>query len=315
MKKILVTGAAGFLGSHLVDFLLNRNYTVIGIDSLLTGNITNLTSAISNPNFVFHIADVRNPLEINADVIFNLACPASPKHYQKDPFDTFTTSVLGVQRLIEYARNHKCTIIQASTSEIYGDPAIHPQTESYWGNVNPIGPRACYDEGKRGAETLLSDAKRVLGLDTRIIRIFNTYGPRMDFNDGRVVSNFIEQALLNKPITIYGSGQQTRSFCYVDDLIEGFYKIMQLDCLDGPVNLGNPNETTIQELAELIIKLSNNKSTIDYESLPEDDPCKRKPDISKAVKLINFNPKISLESGITKTIQNFKLRLQQMEKI
>jgi UDP-glucuronate decarboxylase len=315
MQKILVTGAAGFLGSHLVDFLLKKHHTVIGIDSLLTGNLINLNSAISNPNFVFHIADVRNPLEINADVIFNLACPASPKHYQKNPFDTFTTSVLGVQRLIEYARNHKCTIIQASTSEIYGDPAVHPQTESYCGNVNPIGPRACYDEGKRGAETLLSDAKRVLGLDTRIIRIFNTYGPRMDFNDGRVVSNFVEQALLNKPITIYGSGKQTRSFCYVDDLIDGFYKIMQLNYLDGPINLGNPNETTIQNLAELIVKLSNSNSTINYESLPEDDPCKRKPDISKAIKLIKFNPQISLESGAIKTIQNFNLRLQEMGQI
>ena len=308
-RTVLVTGAAGFIGSHLVDRLLADRFEVIGIDSLMTGDLSNLVDASRDPHFHFQIGDVREPLHAHAEVVFNLACPASPIHYQHDPFATFTTSVLGVQRLIEMARGMRSTIIQASTSEVYGDPEIHPQPESYWGNVNPIGPRSCYDEGKRGAETLLADAKRTWGMDTRIIRIFNTYGPRMAFNDGRVISNFINQALAGSPITLFGDGQQSRSFCFVDDLVEGFVRVASLDELDGPMNLGNPGEFTMRELAELVLELTGSSSQLEFHPLPDDDPRQRKPEITKAEKLIDFAPNIALREGLERTIADFRSRL------
>jgi UDP-glucuronate decarboxylase len=308
-RTVLVTGAAGFIGSHLVDRLLADGFEVIGIDSLMTGDLANLTGASSDPHFHFQIGDVREPLHAHAEIVFNLACPASPIHYQHDPFATFTTSVLGVQRLIEMARGMRSTIVQASTSEVYGDPEIHPQPESYWGNVNPIGPRSCYDEGKRGAETLLADAKRTWAMDTRIIRIFNTYGPRMAFNDGRVISNFINQALTGAPITLFGDGEQSRSFCFVDDLVEGFVRVAALDELDGPLNLGNPGEFTMRELAELVLELTGSSSRLEFHPLPADDPRQRKPDIAKAEKLIDFAPSIALRDGLERTIADFRARL------
>jgi UDP-glucuronate decarboxylase len=308
-RTVLVTGAAGFIGSHLVDRLLADGFEVVGIDSLMTGDLSNLVDAIRDPHFHFQIGDVREPLHAHAEVVFNLACPASPIHYQHDPFATFTTSVLGVQRLIEMARGMRSTIVQASTSEVYGDPEIHPQPESYWGNVNPIGPRSCYDEGKRGAETLLADAKRTWGMDTRIIRIFNTYGPRMAFNDGRVISNFINQALTGAPITLFGDGEQSRSFCFVDDLVEGFVRVAALDELDGPLNLGNPGEFTMRELAELVLELTGSSSKLEFHPLPADDPRQRKPDIAKAEKLIDFAPNIALRDGLERTIADFRARL------
>jgi UDP-glucuronate decarboxylase len=308
-RTVLVTGAAGFIGSHLVDRLLADGFEVVGIDSLMTGDLSNLVDASRDPHFHFQIGDVREPLHAHAEVVFNLACPASPIHYQHDPFATFTTSVLGVQRLIEMARGMRSTIVQASTSEVYGDPEIHPQPESYWGNVNPIGPRSCYDEGKRGAETLLADAKRTWGMDTRIIRIFNTYGPRMAFNDGRVISNFINQALTGAPITLFGDGEQSRSFCFVDDLVEGFVRVAALDELDGPLNLGNPGEFTMRELAELVLELTGSSSKLEFHPLPADDPRQRKPDIAKAEKLIDFAPNIALRDGLERTIADFRARL------
>ncbi len=308
-RTVLVTGAAGFLGSHLVDRLLAENYEVVGIDSLMTGDLTNLSDAARNPHFHFQLGDVREPMHTYAEIIFNFACPASPVHYQRDPYATFTTSVLGAQRLIEMARGRNCTIIHASTSEVYGDPTVHPQPESYWGNVNPIGPRACYDEGKRGAETLLTDAKRSWGIDARIVRIFNTYGPRMALNDGRVVSNFITQALSGKPITLFGEGTQSRSFCFVQDLIEGFLRVAKLPGLDGPMNLGNPTEFTMKELAAVILELTGAKSTIEYQPLPTDDPKQRKPDTTRAKEVIGFEPSVPLRDGLRLTIKNFEERL------
>jgi UDP-glucuronate decarboxylase len=275
----------------------------------MTGDLVNLASASSDPHFHFQIGDVREPLHAHAEMVFNFACPASPIHYQHDPFATFTTSVLGVQRLIEMARGMRSTIIQASTSEVYGDPEIHPQPETYWGNVNPIGPRSCYDEGKRGAETLLADAKRTWGMDTRIIRIFNTYGPRMAFNDGRVISNFINQALTGAPITLFGDGEQSRSFCFVDDLVEGIVRVAALNRLDGPLNLGNPGEFTMRELADLVIKLTGSSSTIEFLPLPADDPRQRRPVIEKAQELIDFEPNIALQDGLERTIADFRARL------
>ncbi len=308
-RTVLVTGAAGFLGSHLVDRLLAEGFEVVGIDSLMTGDLTNLSEASRNPHFHFQLGDVREPLHAYAEVVFNFACPASPIHYQHDPYATFTTSVLGAQRLIEMARGGRCTIIHASTSEVYGDPNVHPQPETYWGNVNPIGPRACYDEGKRGAETLLIDAKRSWGVDSRIVRIFNTYGPRMAFNDGRVVSNFIIQALKGNPITLFGEGTQSRSFCFVDDLIEGFFRVAALPELDGPMNLGNPTEFTMRELAELVLEITGSDSKIEHRPLPTDDPKQRKPDTTKAQRLIQFEPNIPLRVGLERTIENFRQRL------
>jgi UDP-glucuronate decarboxylase len=307
-KTVLVTGAAGFLGSHLVDRLLAEGYEVVGLDSLMTGDLTNLSRAARDPRFHFQAGDVREPLHVYAEIIFNFACPASPVHYQHDPYLTFTTSVLGAQRLIELARGGRSTIVHASTSEVYGDPTVHPQPESYWGNVNPIGERACYDEGKRGAETLLSDARRCWGVDTRICRIFNTYGPRMAWNDGRVVSNFIVQALEGKPLTIFGDGQQTRSFCYVDDLIEGFLRVARLPTLEGPLNLGNPGEFTMLELARTVLELTGSNQKLEQRPLPADDPRQRKPDIRRAESLIQFAPKIGLREGLSRTIEDFRSR-------
>ncbi|MDX2054158.1 MAG: UDP-glucuronic acid decarboxylase family protein [Polyangiaceae bacterium] len=303
-----MTGAAGFLGSHLVDRLLAEGFEVVGLDNLMTGDLTNLSSAARDPHFHFQAGDVREPMHVYAEVIFNFACPASPVHYQHDPYATFTTSVMGAQRLIEMARGRPCTIIQASTSEVYGDPLIHPQPESYWGNVNPIGERACYDEGKRGAETLLNDARRRWGVDARLVRIFNTYGPRMARNDGRVVSNFIMQALEQKPLTIFGTGSQSRSFCYVDDLIEGFFRVSRLAELNGPMNLGNPNEFTVRELAEMVIRLTESRSPLVAEPLPSDDPKQRRPDITTAQRLIDFVPAVPLQEGLRKTIDDFRGR-------
>lgn len=308
-RTVLVTGAAGFLGSHLVDRLLAEGFEVVGIDSLMTGDLTNLGNAARDPHFHFQLGDVREPLHAYAEIVFNFACPASPVHYQHDPYATFTTSVLGAQRLIDMARGRRCVLVHASTSEVYGDPQIHPQPESYWGHVNPIGPRACYDEGKRGAETLLTDAKRVWGVDARIVRIFNTYGPRMAFNDGRVISNFITQALRGTPLTIFGNGSQSRSFCYVDDLIEGFFRVAMLPSFDGPMNLGNPGEFTMAELARLVIELTESTSTLEYRPLPTDDPKQRCPDTTLASRLINFEPRFDLLTGLTHTIRDFRERL------
>jgi UDP-glucuronate decarboxylase len=307
-KTVLVTGAAGFLGSHLVDRLLAEGYEVVGLDSLMTGDLANLSRAAREPRFHFQAGDVREPLHVYAEIVFNLACPASPVHYQHDPYLTFTTSVLGAQRLIEMARGGRCMIVHASTSEVYGDPAVHPQPESYWGNVNPVGERACYDEGKRGAETLLTDARRSWGIDTRICRLFNTYGPRMAWNDGRVISNFIVQALEGRPLTVFGDGKQTRSFCYVDDLIEGFIRVSRLKSLDGPLNLGNPGEFTMLELASTVLELTGSKQKLEYRPLPADDPRQRKPDIRRAQELIQFAPTVSLREGLSRTIQDFRSR-------
>ena len=308
-KTALVTGAAGFLGSHLVDRLLAEGFEVVGIDNLMTGDLVNLTAAGRDPHFHFQTSDVREPIHVYAELIFNFACPASPMHYQSDPYATFTTSVLGALRLIDMARGRRCRIVHASTSEVYGDPTVHPQPESYWGNVNPIGERSCYDEGKRAAETLFSDARRMWNLDARLIRIFNTYGPRMAFNDGRVVSNFIVQALESRPLTLFGNGQQSRSFCFVSDLIEGILRVSRLDSLDGPVNLGSPGEFTMAALANQVIDLTGSQSTIVHRPLPSDDPKQRRPDISRAQRLFGFAPSVPLHEGLARTIEDFRGRL------
>jgi len=307
-RTALVTGAAGFVGSHMVDRLLAEGYEVVGFDNLMTGDLTNLEAASKDPHFHFQLGDVREPINVYAEIVFNFACPASPIHYQSDPHATFTTSVMGALNLVEMARGRRCTVIHASTSEVYGDPAVHPQPESYWGHVNPIGERACYDEGKRAAETLLNDARRCWNVDTRLIRIFNTYGPRMAFNDGRVVSNFVLQGLSGEALTLYGDGQQTRSFCFVDDLVEGFFRVSRLDGLDGPVNVGNPGEFTIKELAELVQKLTGGDKPFVYKPLPADDPRQRKPDISRAQALFDFAPTVKLEEGLRRTLDNFRAR-------
>lgn len=308
-KTALVTGAAGFLGSHLVDRLLAEGYEVVGIDNLMTGDLGNLRDAGRDPHFHFQLGDVREPMHVYAELVFNLACPASPVHYQSDPYATLTTSVLGAQRVVEMARGRRCTIVHASTSEVYGDPTVHPQPESYWGNVNPIGERACYDEGKRCAETLLMDARRRWNIDTRIVRIFNTYGPRMAFDDGRVVSNFIVQALRRTPLTVFGDGSQTRSFCFVDDLIEGIVRMSRLDEVSYPVNLGNPAEYTILELAQQVGAILGVTVERVNAPLPPDDPRKRKPDISRAKELFDFEPKVPLQKGLERTIEDFRRRL------
>jgi UDP-glucuronate decarboxylase len=309
-KTALVTGAAGFVGSHLCDRLLAEGFEVVGLDNLMTGDLGNLRAAGQDPHFHFQLGDVREPIHVYAELVFNLACPASPVHYQSDPYATLTTSVIGAQRVVEMARGRRCTIVHASTSEVYGDPTVHPQPESYWGNVNPIGERACYDEGKRCAETLLTDARRRWSIDTRIARIFNTYGPRMAFYDGRVVSNFIVQALKKTPLTVFGEGTQTRSFCYVDDLVEGLFRISRLPDLDGPVNLGNPGEFTILELAKIVGGLLDVSVDQVMAPLPADDPKQRKPDITRARALFDFDPKIDLRTGLGKTIADFRRRLE-----
>lgn len=306
-KRILVTGGAGFLGSHLCDRLIRDGNDVICVDNLFTGSKENIRHLLGNPYFEFIRHDVTQPLYIECDQIYHLACPASPKWYQKDPIYTFQTSVYGAMNCLGLAKRTGARILQASTSEIYGNPIIHPQPENYWGNVNTIGIRSCYDEGKRAAETLFFDYYRKHNVDIKIMRIFNTYGPRMDIGDGRVVSNFICQALQGKDITIYGDGSQTRSFCYVDDLIEGMIRLMNSrDGFTGPVNVGNPDEFTIKELAELVIELTKTNSRIIYESLPSDDPTQRKPIIDLAKKELNWEPQIMLRDGISKTIEYYK---------
>ncbi len=307
-RTALVTGAAGFLGSHLADRLLAEGYEVVGLDNLMTGDLSNLSNAGRDPHFHFQCGDVRDPLHVYAELVFNLACPASPLHYQSDPYATFTTSVLGAKNLVDMARGRSCSIVHASTSEVYGDPLVHPQKEDYWGNVNPTGDRACYDEGKRAAETLLSDAHRLWGVDVRIARIFNTYGPRMALGDGRVVSNFIAQALNNKPLPIHGDGTQTRAFCYVDDLVEGLLRLSQAQGVDGPVNLGNPAEFTIRELAEQVLELTGSTSVIETRPLPNDDPRVRCPDIGRARHLLHWEPQIDLRTGLRSTISEFRAR-------
>ena len=305
--KVLLTGGAGFLGSHISNKLVENNHHVTVLDDLSTGSLSNIEHLTSNPNFTFIEHDVRIPYMIDVDAILNFACPASPIAYQQDPVRTIETNFLGMINLLHLAKETGAKVIQASTSEIYGDPKESPQQEEYWGNVNPIGIRSCYDEGTRAAETLCFDYKRQYGLDTRVLRIFNTYGPNMSQNDGRVVSNFIVQALKNEPITIYGKGDQSRSFCYVSDLVDGIYKLLTLEKPVGtPINLGNPNEFTISELAKLVIKIIGSNSEIIYKSLPQDDPMQRRPDISKANELLRWEPKIQIKEGIEKTANYFK---------
>ena len=307
--KILVTGGAGFLGSHIVDRLIDLNHSVLVADNLLTGEKKNLEDHFHSPNFEFIRHDVTAPLIVEVEGIFNLACPASPLHYQKDPVQTLKTSVHGAINMLGLAKRTKSRIIQSSTSEVYGDPLLSPQREDYWGNVNPLGVRACYDEGKRAAETLFTDYHRQYGVDIRIARIFNTYGPRMSVGDGRVVSNFIVQALRDQDITVYGDGMQTRSFCYVDDLIDGLISLFFSEGNYDPVNLGNPTPTSMLDLAQEILKLTNSNSKIIFEQLPPDDPKNREPDISRAKNLLGWQPKISRTEGLKKTIEYLANRI------
>jgi UDP-glucuronate decarboxylase len=305
-KRCAVTGGAGFLGSHLCDRLINDGRDVLCVDNLYTGSKRNIVELLSNPYFELSRHDITYPLYVEVDEIYNLACPASPIHYQNDPVQTTKVNVHGSINMLGLAKRLKVKILQASTSEVYGDPKVHPQKESYWGHVNPIGTRSCYDEGKRCAETLFFDYHRQHKLKIKVARIFNTYGPRMHPNDGRVVSNFIVQALRNKPITIYGQGSQTRSFCYVDDLIEGFIRLMSSpDSFTGPVNLGNPGEFTILELAEKVKEQTGSKSELVFKPLPQDDPIMRKPDISLAKEVLGWEPKVPLDEGLRKTIDYF----------
>lgn len=308
--RILVTGGAGFLGSHLCDSLLSDGHEVIAVDNLYTGSKSNINHNLGNPNFEFIRHDVTLPLYIETEGIFNLACPASPVHYQRYPVQTIKTSVLGAVNMLGLAKRTQSRILQASTSEVYGDPNESPQNESYWGNVNPIGIRSCYDEGKRAAESLFFDYKRQYGVNIKVARIFNTYGPRMSLEDGRVVSNFIVQALKNEPITIYGDGTQTRSFCYVDDLIRGLKALFfSTDGITGPINLGNPNEFTMIQLAKKVIELTNSDSKIEYRELPSDDPKIRQPDITKANSELEWEPSVQVEEGLNRTINEFQTRL------
>jgi UDP-glucuronate decarboxylase len=306
-KTVLVAGGGGFLGSHLCEKLLQEGDYVICVDNFYTGSKDNIRQLLSNPFFEFIRHDITWPLYLEVDEIYNLACPASPIHYQFDPIQTTKTSVLGAINLLGLAKRLKAPILQASTSEVYGDPQVHPQKEEYWGNVNPIGTRSCYDEGKRCAETLFFDYHRQLDVSIKVVRIFNTYGPRMQINDGRVVSNFIVQSLKNKDITVYGDGRQTRSFCYVDDMIDAFALMMKTErAVTGPVNLGNPAEFTIVDLAKMIIEMTSSKSKIIHMELPKDDPARRRPDISKAEAMLGWKPSTTLENGLEKTIAYFK---------
>lgn len=305
-KTVLVTGGAGFLGSHICEKLLEDGCDVLCVDNYYTGRRQNIAHLMSNPLFETMRHDVTTPLYVEVDEVYNLACPASPVHYQFDPVQTLKTSVHGAINVLGLAKRVKAKILQASTSEVYGDPTVHPQTESYWGNVNPLGPRACYDEGKRAAETLFFDYHRQHGVNIKVARIFNTYGPRMHPNDGRVVSNFIVQGLKGEPITIYGDGSQTRSFCYVDDLVAGLIGLMNSrNGLHGPINLGNPNEFTITQLAETVIEMTGSQSEIIYKPLPTDDPKQRQPDITRAREELGWAPKIELRAGLEKTINYF----------
>lgn len=311
MKRILITGGAGFIGSHLCKKLLKEDNYVICLDNFFTGSRENVKELIDNPYFKIVEHDITKEYSEKVDEIYNLACPASPPRYQYDPIKTNKTSVIGILNMLELAKRSGAKILQASTSEVYGDPKVHPQTESYWGNVNPIGVRSCYDEGKRCAETFMADYHRCYGVDTRIIRIFNTYGPNMDPDDGRVVSNFIIQALKGEDITVYGDGSQTRSFCYVDDLIDGIIKMMNNpQGFIGPVNLGNPNERTVLDFAKMIIEMTGTKSKIIYKSLPSDDPAQRRPDLTTAVKELGWRPTTDIKVGIQKTIEYFENKIK-----
>lgn len=305
-KTILVTGGAGFIGSHLCEKLIEQGHYVTCLDNFFTGSKRNIEHLIDNKHFELIRHDITEPIKLEADEIYNLACPASPIHYQYNAIKTIKTSVIGITNMLGIAKRTNAKILQASTSEVYGDPLMHPQKEEYWGNVNPIGIRSCYDEGKRVAETLMMDYHRQHNIDIKIIRIFNTYGPRMAENDGRVVSNFIIQALKNQDITIYGDGSQTRSFCYVDDLVRGMMTLMNKEGFHGPVNVGNDGEFTIKELAEKIIELTNSTSKIIYKPLPSDDPIKRRPDLTLAKKELDYEPTINLEEGLKKTISYFE---------
>jgi UDP-glucuronate decarboxylase len=306
MKISLVAGGAGFLGSHLCRALLEKGKNVICIDNLSTGSIDNIEPYLSSSNFRFIKQDILEPIDLSPFEIYNLACPASPAHYQKDPIQTLRSNTIGVLNLLELARKNKARILQSSTSEIYGDPAVHPQTEGYFGNVNPVGPRACYDEGKRVAETLFYEYQRQYGVETKIVRIFNTYGPNMDKEDGRVVSNFINQALRDVPLTIYGNGEQTRSFCYVDDLIKGLIASMEYQGSLGPINLGSDEEIKILDLANAILAFLQKDRKINFSKLPQDDPKIRKPDLTMARELLFFTPRVLIKEGLIKTIQYFK---------
>jgi len=309
--RILVTGGAGFLGSHLCDRLLSDGHEVLAVDNLYTGSKDNIAHLLSNTKFEFIRHDITFPLFVEVDAIYNLACPASPIHYQKYPVQTIKTSVIGAINMLGLAKRLGIRILQASTSEVYGDPEISPQEESYWGNVNPIGVRSCYDEGKRAAESLFFDYNRQFGVEIRVARIFNTYGPRMNLYDGRVVSNFVLQALTNQDITLYGNGEQTRSFCYVSDLIDGLVKLMESNgSVVGPMNLGNPREFTMNELAQKVIQLTNSRSKMTYHELPSDDPKQRKPDTKLAETSINWKAKIDLEIGLNHLIQDFRSRIK-----
>lgn len=308
--RYLVTGGAGFLGSHLCRKLLDLGHDVLCLDNLYTGSKSNISDLFTNERFEFLRHDVSQPFQVEVDAIMNLACPASPVHYQKFPVQTTRTSVLGAINVLDIANRLEIPVFQASTSEVYGDPSVSPQDESYWGNVNPVGIRACYDEGKRVAETLFFDYQRQFGTEIKIARIFNTYGPNMAVNDGRVVSNFIMQALRNEPISIYGDGNQTRSFCFVSDLIDGFVALMNTDrAITGPINIGNPTEFTMLELANLVISKTNSSSVLKFQDLPMDDPKQRKPDITQAKKILNWEPKISLSQGLDLSIEYFKTKL------
>lgn len=309
MKKILVTGGAGFIGSHLCETLLFQGHDVVCLDNFFTGTKDNILHLKNNPHFEIVRHDIINPITLEVDEIYNLACPASPVHYQFNPVKTVKTNVMGTLNMLGLAKNVKARILQASTSEVYGDPSVHPQKETYWGNVNCIGPRGCYDEGKRVAETLMMDYHRQHGVDIRIVRIFNTYGPRMAINDGRVVSNFIVQALRGEAITVYGEGQQTRSFCFISDLVSGLIAMMEQEGFIGPVNLGNPNEFTILSLAEKVKAMIGPEAPIIFKSLPQDDPLQRKPDIELAKNYLNWVPGVELDEGLKKTVEYFRNRI------
>jgi UDP-glucuronate decarboxylase len=306
-KRILVTGGAGFLGSNLCGRLLEQGHKIVCMDNFSTGSWRNITPFLDNPNFSLLKHDVTEPTLLDIDQIYNLACPASPVHYQADPIATLKTSVLGALNVLEMAKLRNIRVLQASTSEVYGDPDVHPQPENYWGNVNPIGPRACYDEGKRSAETLFFDYHRQFALPIKVVRIFNTYGPQMQLADGRVVSNFIVQALTGQNITIYGDGMQTRSFCYVDDLVSGMVAMMNSGAdVVGPINLGNPEEFTMRELADIVVEMTNSRSRIIHQPLPIDDPRQRRPDISRARQSLDWNPNVALRDGLVRTIAYFE---------
>jgi UDP-glucuronate decarboxylase len=310
MKRILVTGGAGFIGSHLVDKLLARGDDVIVVDNLFTGRKENFLQHRDNPRFEFIRHDIVEPLLLDVEEVYHLACPASPIHYQNNPIKTVKTNVSGTLNMLGLARRVRARFLLASTSEVYGDPHVHPQVETYWGNVNTVGPRSCYDEGKRVAETLAYCYRQQNGVDARIVRIFNTYGPRMIFDDGRVVSNFIVQALRGESLTMNGNGSQTRSFCYVDDLVDGLIAAMDAPSFKGPANLGNPGEFTIAQLAEMVLRMTGSRSTIERRPMPQDDPGKRKPDITIAARELQFEPKVMLEEGLRRTIEEFRVRLQ-----